>query len=123
MGSYIWTVNHECALKDVKRLLKRFNFIKVKGEEIYKYPVNDWKDMTIKFVSDTQFNIDVHWEGTHTTEIYFDYLVTVGFVAGQLSCYLELMQDVEFIFPEHLLKKDEESQDSEEDLELSTGEK
>jgi len=104
MASYRWKLNHRCSKEDVTDLLLKYGFEQT-DDDTFLISIDDWKNLTLKMSGSDKLEATFFWAGSETTEIYFDYLLQSGYLLGQLSCYLELMADEDFDFPE----EDEES--------------
>jgi len=110
MASYRWKLTHRCSREDVVALLEKYGFEETE-EDVFILPINDWKNLTLKFGHAGKIEANFFWENSQTTEIYFDYLLQAGYLLGQISCYLELMAQDDFEFPEEAEDEDEGEED------------
>lgn len=87
MGSYKWSIEHECAKEDVADLLLDFEFTQTDDDE-FVITVNEWKSLNVT-TKKSEIEFVFHWMGDSTTEVYFDYLINCGVLMGQLMWALE----------------------------------
>ena len=124
MASYKWKIKHKVLREDLEELLLRFDFEEVEDGKFVR-PVNEWKNLELVIATQTSLEVNLHWSGAQTTEIYFDYLLGAGYILGQLSCYLELMKIDDFTFPDEgkddLIAEDETSVEVDSPLEEGSG--
>lgn len=86
MASYKWEIEHQAPEELVEDVLLNFGFETTKKGHFVQV-VNDWKTLTIE-AEGSILECTFHWAGDGTTEVYFDYLLSCGYLLGQLSCYL-----------------------------------
>lgn len=87
MGSYRWSIEHECSESEAEELLLDFGF-ELTDDDDFAITINDWKPLNASLL-DRKIEFSFHWMGDSTTEVYFDYLINCGVLLGQLLWALE----------------------------------